>query len=215
VRRNPLRNRQKKAKGDSAMAANPKDVPPYHYYSLDEYFALEAASDARFEYWDGDIICMSGGSIVHYLISSNVVVALANCLRGGTCRAFTGDAAIWTPTFPPYRYPDASVVYGELQTRHVNILDAVVNPVVIVEVLSRSTRTLDEGKKFEAYKAIPTFREYLLIAQDAPHVIHYLRRADEGWEQREVTDIDGSLELESVHCALRLRDIYEGVTFEE
>ena len=207
-----LRHRQKKAKGDSAMATNPKEIP-YHYYSLDEYFALEQASDARFEYWDGDIICMSGGSITHYLISSNVHGALVLALRGGRCRAFTGDAAIWTPAFPPYRYPDASVVCGELQTRHVNVLDAILNPVVIVEVLSPSTKALDEGKKFEAYKAIPTFREYLLIAQDEAHVVHYLRRAEEAWERRDVTDMDASLELESVHCALKLRDIYEGLTF--
>lgn len=196
------------------MATNLKEMP-YHYYSLEEYFALEQASDARFEYWDGDIVCMSGGSITHYIISGNVFAVLANGLRGKRCRAFTGDAAIWTPTFPPYRYPDASVVCGELQTRHVNVLDAIVNPVVAVEVLSRSTRTLDEGKKFEAYKAIPTFREYLLIEQDTPHVIHYLRRADDDWEQRDVTGIDGSLELESVTCVLSLRDIYEDVTFEE
>lgn len=196
------------------MATNLKEMP-YHYYSLEEYFALETASDARFEYWDGDIICMSGGTIVHYLISSNVHGALVQALRGGPCRAFTGDAAILTATFPPYRYPDASVVCGELQTRHVNVLDAIVNPVVIVEVLSRSTRTLDEGKKFEAYKAIPTCREYLMIEQDTPRVIHYLRRADDEWEQRDVTDIYASLELESVNCALKMRDIYEGVTFEE
>jgi Uma2 family endonuclease len=194
------------------MATNPKDVP-YHYYSLNEYFALEQASDARFEYWDGDIFCMSGGSRRHYRISSNVVVALANGLRGGPCTAFTGDAAIWTPTLPPYRYPDASVACGELQFQRVNVLDALVNPVLIVEVLSPSTKAHDERDKFAAYQAIPTFREYLLIAQDEVRLIRYLRRTEDAWERRDVADVDASLELESVGCALNVRDIYEGVTF--
>jgi Uma2 family endonuclease len=213
VGRNPLRNRQKKAKGDSAMAANPKDVPPYHYYSLDEYFALEQASDARFEYWDGDIFCMSGGSRAHGIISGNVFYRLRQKLEGGRCMAFTADTAIWTPTLPPYRYPDASAACGELKFKHVHVLDALVNPVLIVEVLSPSTASHDEGLKFAPYQAIPTFQEYLLVAQDEPRVTHYLRRTEDDWERRDVIDMTASLELESVHCALKLRDIYEGLTF--
>lgn len=195
------------------MATNARDVP-YHYYSLDEYLALERASDARFEYWDGDIICMSGGSRVRYQLSGNIFLALGVRLRGGPCRAFTGDAAIWTPALPPYRYPDVSVVCGEVQFRRVHVLDAIVNPVLIVEVLSPSTRVLDEGEKFAAYKAIPTFREYLLVAQELPHVIHYSRQVEGLWERRDVTDTDASLELESVGCRIALRDSYEGVTFD-
>lgn len=194
------------------MAVNRKDLP-YHYYSLREYFALEEASDARFEYWDGDIVCMSGGSITHYLISSNVHGALASALRGGQCRAFTGDAAILTPTFPPYRYPDASVVCGKLQTQHVNVLDAIVNPVVIIEVLSPSTRALDEGQKFEAYKAIDTFREYLLVEQGEPRVTRYARQPDGSRSREDVAALDSILRLESVGCSIPLRDIYEGVDF--
>ena len=109
------------------MATNPKDVPQ-HYYSLEEYFALEDASDARFEYWDGDILCMSGGSRAHGTISSNVHYSLASGLRGGKCRAFTGDTAIWTPTLPPYRYPDASAACGELELEHIKGHDALVKP---------------------------------------------------------------------------------------
>jgi Uma2 family endonuclease len=195
------------------MATNPRDAS-YHYYSLREYFALEEASDARFEYWDGDIVCMSGGSRVHGIISVNVVVALANSLRGGPCKAFTADTAIWTPALPPYRYPDASVACGELQFQRVNVLDALVNPVLIVEVLSPSTSARDEGQKFAAYKAIATVREYLLVAQDEVRVTHYTRQAGDTWTRRDVTDPEASLELESVGRALKVADIYEGVTFE-
>jgi Uma2 family endonuclease len=193
------------------MATNPRDVPQ-HYYSMEEYFALEQASDARFEYWDGEIICMSGGSRRHYLISSNVHFALSSALRGGRRRAFTGDAAIWTPTLPPYRYPDASADCGDLQYKHINGLDALVNPVLVVEVTSPSTIGRDEGEKFVAYQALPTLREFLLVSQDAPRVTHYTRRAGGAWQRRDVTDVDASLELESVGCVLKLRDIYEGLT---
>lgn len=193
------------------MAANPKDVPR-HYFSLDEYFALEHAGDARYEYWDGDIHCMSGGSREHGMISSNVVLALGLGLRGGPCRPFTGDMAVLTPALPPYRYPDASVACGELQFRHVHGIDALVNPVLIVEVLSPTTASRDQEEKFAAYQAIPTFAEYLLVAQDAPRVTHY-RRTGDVWERRDVSGLDATIQLEALGCALNLHDLYEGVTF--
>lgn len=195
------------------MVTNPKEVA-WHYYSLDEYFALEEASDARFEYWDGDILCMSGGSKEHGIISANVLFALALGVRGGRCRAFTADTAIWTPTLPPYRYPDASVACGELKFKRVRNLDALVSPVLIVEVLSPSTSSHDFEEKFAAYQAIETFREYLLVAQDAPRVAHYARKADGLlWGRRDLTGLDDSLALESIGCDLKMRDIYEGLTF--
>ncbi|MDT5270651.1 MAG: hypothetical protein QOH49_2837 [Acidobacteriota bacterium] len=194
------------------MATNPKDVPQ-HYYSLEEYFALEDASDARFEYWDGDIVCMSGGSRAHHIICSNILASLAVALRGARCRPFTGDVPIWTPTLPPYRYPDASVVCGEPEFKNQKGHDALVNPVVVVEVMSPSTAALDEGPKFVAYQAIPTLRDYLLVSQDEPRVTRHERLESGDWERRDVTDLDASLELESIGCALKLRDIYDGVTF--
>ena len=195
------------------MVTNPKDMPPQHYYSLDEYFALEHAGDARFEYWDGDIFCMSGGTRAHGRISSNVVIGLGRDVRGGPCTAFTADIAIWTPTIPPYRYPDASVGCGELKFKNVKGVDALVNPVLIVEVLSPSTASHDLKAKFEAYRAIDSFRDYLLIAQDEPRVIHYSRQVDGEWTRRDVTDIEATLTIESIGCELRMRDLYEGVTF--
>lgn len=194
------------------MATNPKDVP-YHYYSLDEYFALEAASDARFEYWDGDIFCMSGGSRAHIQISGNVFYRLRQRLEGGACRAFTAEQPVLTPTLPPYRYPDASAACGEPEFKHVRGVDALVNPTLIVEVLSSSTALHDQQDKFVAYQAIETFREYLLVGQDEPRVTQYRRRADGAWERRDAAGLEGSLDLESVGCSLLMRDLYEGVEF--
>jgi Uma2 family endonuclease len=115
------------------MAANPKE--PRHYYSLDEYFALERAGDARYEYRDGDIFCMSGGSRAHVQIASNVFFRLRQRLEGGPCRVFTGDLAVKTPSLPPYRYPDVTAGCGQLKFEHIRGVDALVNPVLIVAVL--------------------------------------------------------------------------------
>jgi Uma2 family endonuclease len=122
--------------------------------------------------------------------------------------------AVWTPTLPPYRYPDASAVCGELQYKPVNVLDALVNPTLIVQVTSPSTIARDEGPKFVAYQAVPTLREYLLVSQDEPRVTRYTRLGGGSWERRDVTDLGASLEFESIGCALGLGDIYDGVAFD-
>ncbi|MFL6276295.1 MAG: Uma2 family endonuclease [Blastocatellia bacterium] len=195
------------------MATDRKDMPQ-HYFTLEEYFALEQASEARWEYWEGELVCMSGGKRQHYLISSNVHHRLSQQLGDGPCRAFTGDTPVWTPTLPPYRYPDASVACGELRFQPIHGVDALINPVLIVEVLSPTTASRDFDAKFTAYKAIATFREYLLIAQDAPRVIHFTRQADGEWAREEVTGFDATLTLDSIGGRLSLGDIYEDVKFD-
>jgi Uma2 family endonuclease len=194
------------------MVANPKDVPR-PFYTLDEYFALEHAGDARYEYWDGDIVGMSGGSQAHYQISVNVVSRLVQKLSGGPCRAFTGDLPVKTPTLPPYRYPDVTVGCGELKFENIRGVDALINPVLILEVLSPTSEDRDREVKFTAYQAILTFEEYLLVAQNTPHVTHYAREADGKWLREDLTDLSSSVPLASVGCALSLSEIYEDVTF--
>ena len=132
------------------MATNPKDIAS-HYYSLDEYFALEHVGDVRYEYWNGEIFCMSGGTRRHGRIASNVHYRLRQRLDGGPCSAFTADTAILSPALPPYRYPDASVTCGELEFKNVQGVDALVNPVLIVEVLSPSSAMRDQEARFTAY----------------------------------------------------------------
>lgn len=193
------------------MVANLKDVPR-HYYTLEEYFALEQASEARYEYWDGEILCMSGGTDRHYIISDNLHVKLSGLLEGGNCRAFSGGAPIHTPSMPPYRYADASVVCGKPNFVNCSGIDALTNPVLIVEVLSPGTEHLDKGAKRTAYQKIPSLREYLIVAQDAPHVTQYLRRGRQ-WVRQDFGDLHAVLELPSISSQLRLGDIYEGIVF--
>ncbi len=194
------------------MVTAPNDLPR-HYYSFEEYFALEHASDTRWEYWKGNIYCMAGGTPEHGMISSNVHASLAFGLRGGPCRAFTGCVPIWTPALPPYKYPDASAACGELKFKNIEGIGALVNPVLIVEVLSPSTAMRDHESKFTLYQTIPTFQEYLLIVQDERRVTHYTKQADGSWRRRDLTELDAVLTLESLSCELRISDIYEGVTF--
>ena len=194
------------------MATNRKDVPQ-HYYTLDEYFALEHAGHARYEYWDGEIVCMSGGSLAHAQLCGNVHFRLRQRLTGGRCRVFTSEMPVKTHTLLPYRYPDTSVVCGDLVVEKMRGIDALVNPTLIVEVLSPTSEDRDRQDKFAAYQAIPGFSEYLLVAQDTPHATHYTREQDGKWTREDLTGLNAVLTLSSLVCTLPLRDIYEEVTF--
>ncbi len=194
------------------MVANLKE--PYRpFYTLEEYFLLETGSDRRFEYWDGDIRCMSGGTKQHAIIGSNIHRELSSILKGSKCRAFTEGTPIRTPSLPPYRYPDTSVVCGEMQFQSFEGIEALVNPTLVVEVLSAGTEKADRNEKKDAYQALPSVKEYLLVSQTAHHVTRFSRHG-EFWHREEFSGLDTVVPLPSLNCDLVLRDIYEGVMFE-
>jgi len=193
------------------MAANLKE-PPRHFYTLEEYFALEWVGEARYEYWDGEIVCLSGGTRQHATISGNVYLIIGQQLKGKNCRAFTADLPIKTPLLPPYRYPDVSVACGKLVFEKVERIDVLINPILVIEVLSPSTEDRDRQEKRAAYQALPSVMEYLLVAQDAPHVTHYVRQS-EAWARFDYGDLASTVKLSSIQCLLPLRDIYDGVDF--
>jgi Uma2 family endonuclease len=183
---------------------------PQNHFSLEEYFALEKASERRWEYWDGEVVCMSGGSQEHGLICSNLQRRLNQVFERSLCRVFTEGVPIHTPSLPPYRYPDASVTCGNPEFLSVGGIDALINPVLIVEVLSPGTEAADRGAKFDAYKTIPSLRKYLLIESDSRYVVHYVKPLDGGWEGK--AHIDGALTLASIDRELAIEEIYEGVS---
>jgi Uma2 family endonuclease len=193
------------------MAAHPGD-PPRHFYSLDEYFALEHTGDARYEYWDGEIFCISGGRLAHGIIGTNIIQSLGRELSGTRCRALSGSLAINTPSLPPYRYPDASVVCGEPKVENTRGVDTLLNPVLIVEVASPSTEIRDRGDKFRAYQQIPGFQEYLLVAQDTALITHWGLGPNGVWSAEEHSGLGTSIQLGAVDCVLFLAEIYEDVT---
>ena len=190
------------------MAAHPK-----RKYTLEEYFDLELSTNERFEYWNGEIFMMSGGSDAHDQIETNTVILLGNRLRGRPCRVFSANMRIKVPSLPPYRYGDVSALSGEPIFEKIGGVDTLTNPALIIEVLSDSTEAYDRGDKFTHYKSIATLQEYLLIAQHRPHITQYVKQEDGSWGYREVNDPSESLHLASVDCLLELSEVYRDVTF--
>ncbi|HWQ31771.1 MAG TPA: Uma2 family endonuclease [Blastocatellia bacterium] len=186
---------------------------PKHRYTLEEYIELDKNSEERYEYFDGEVFAMAGGTINHGRISSNVHFALRQRLAGKGCEAFTAETRIRVPAALPYRYPDVSVVCGPVKIEEIQGQEMLVNPVLLVEVLSTSTAAYDHGDKFSAYQSIESFREYLLISQERPHVVQYVRQPDNRWLRAEVSGLNGILTLESLDLTLPLSEIYEQVDF--
>lgn len=184
-------------------------------YTLDEYLALERDSDARLEFWDGEIFAMNGGTLNHERVMTNLFDILRRRLSGGKCAVLSSNMQIKVPSAPPYRYADGSVVCGKVEVERFNGNDLLINPVLIYEVLSPSTEAYDRGDKFTYYKSIQSLREYLLIAQHRPHVTYYAKQNDGSWSYSEVNGLDGSVELPTLGSTLKLSDIYQNVEFEK
>jgi Uma2 family endonuclease len=192
------------------MAANPE-----RRYTLEEYLELDRTSEERLEFWDGEVFCMSGGSRSHDQIIINCIVKLSARLGASKCRVFSADMRIKVPSAPPYRYGDLSALCGEAEFEEVSGVDTLVNPELIVEVLSPSTEAYDRGDKFTHYKSIPTLREYLLVSQHRPHVTHLFKQDDGKWIHSEANDLESSVRLDSLDCELPLSEIYRDVTFDD
>ncbi len=190
------------------MSAQPKLK-----YTLEEYLDIDFHSEARLEYWDGEIFDMSGSSPQHDQVESNLHFNLRTKLQGKGCRVFLANTRIKVPSAPPYRYGDTSAVCGPPQFEAIGGVEALTNPALIIEVLSKSTEGYDRGDKFTHYQSIPNFREYLLVAQHRPHVTHLVKQADGSWNQREYNELDAVAKLVSLDCELSLREIYEAVSF--
>jgi Uma2 family endonuclease len=183
-------------------------------YTLEEYFELELASEERYEYFNGEVFCMSGVSPNHAQIESRLITTLNNELRGRGCRVYPANIRIKVPAAPPYRYPDLAVVCEKPNYEKIGGIDALTNPILLVEVLSPSTEAYDRGDKFTYYKSIPSFREYLLVAQHRPHITHYVRQEVGKWDYEEINELSSSLHLPTLGCPLALGEVYLDVDFD-
>lgn len=182
-------------------------------YNLEEYLELDHASEEKIEYWDGNIFTLAGASVNHNQIQFNLTLLLGNQLQGRGCRIFGSDMRIKVPAYPPYRYPDLSALCGEASFESLGKQDLLVNPQLIVEILSDSTAEFDYGYKFTYYKSIPSFIEYLLVAQDRPHVSQFIKQADNAWLNHEFNAVEDTFYLESVGCETSLSEIYRDIIF--
>jgi Uma2 family endonuclease len=190
-------------------------LQPKRRYSLEEYLALERASEVKYEYWHGEVFAMSGGTLHHDRIMGNVFELLRAQVRRQGCEVFTNNMQIKVPAAPPYRYADGSVVCGQLEVERYNSNDLLLNPLLLWEVLSPSTEAYDRGDKFTYYKSIASFREYLLIAQHRPHITHYVKQQDNTWAYEEVNDLNANLFLPAIECTLALSEVYHDVEFSQ
>ena len=178
--------------------------------SVEEYLAMERESEEKHEYLDGEIYAMGGASVNHTLIVTNVVIDLGTQLRSRDCTVHSSDLRVKVSSTGLYTYPDVVVVCGEPQFDD-QMKDTLTNPTLIVEVLSETTKSYDRGDKFAHYRSLPSFMEYVLIAQDTPHVEHFLRQPNKSWTLYEKDSIEDTIELASIGCTLSLADVYDKV----
>ncbi|MGB7248956.1 MAG: Uma2 family endonuclease [Phormidesmis sp.] len=184
------------------------------YYTSEEYLEFEVNSELRHEYIDGEIVPMTGAMPNHNLIAGNILSVINFSLRREDYFVFGTDQRLWIPQARIHTYPDVMVVSAPLQLKEGG-RDTVTNPQLIVEVLSKSTRSYDKDQKFAAYRTIPSFQEYILADQYSAHVEHYLRVDEAQWTFREYQGLDGEVALASVPVQLMLTDVYAKVTFED
>ncbi|MCY7368284.1 MAG: Uma2 family endonuclease [Chamaesiphon sp.] len=183
-------------------------------YTPAEYLELEAKSEFRSEYRDGEIVPMAGGTTNHNEISLNVATNLRFSLKGQNYRVYMSDVRLWIPPNRQYTYPDVMLIQGEPMYLE-NTTSTVTNPRLIVEVLSKSTGNYDRSEKFDYYRSIPELQEYILIDQSCYHVLQYVKTSATQWLLTDHNQADGIVKLGSINLALSLSDIYDRVNFDE
>jgi len=179
------------------------------HYTAEEYLTLERSASSKSEFHDGQIYAMTGANREHNLVTINIAGELRSQLKKRPCEAYVNDMRVKAADARSYHYPDIVVVCGTPQFEDAHV-DTLINPTLLIEVLSPSTEAYDRGGKFAHYRKIPTLREYLLVAQDQPSIERYLRQGDV-WILTEAVGLEADVPLESIDCVLSLREIYDKV----
>lgn len=182
--------------------------------SIAAYLEMENASPEKHEYYRGEIVAMSGAKVPHNRISANLLATLGQKLKGKSCRPFGSDQRIHIPSNTLFTYPDISIVCGEVITLNDDDYN-VLNPTVIIEVLSPSTKNYDRGEKFKLYRDIPTLKEYILVDSESIHIEAFRLNENKHWELEEFDAISGNLMITAIHESLLVSDIYEGVQMKD
>ncbi len=178
----------------------------------EEYLAAERLSETKSEYLDGGVYPMTGGSINHIRIVANLTAELVNQVRGRKCDVLPTEMKVRLQESRKFFYPDICVVCGELRF-HDDRRGIILNPDLVIEVLSPSTEAFDRGAKFEAYRSIDSLKEYVLISQERPLVEQYVRDGDGKWIYKPASVLGSSITLPSIECTLSLNAVYDKVDF--
>lgn len=178
-----------------------------------EYLEFERQSEIHHEFVNGDVFAMAGASWNHSIIVSNLTASLNGQLMESPCIVVATDMRLHVDSAKSYRYPDVLVVCDPPQFRD-DRSDIITNPTVLIEVLSPSTALTDYNQKLREYRQIESAHEYLLVSQDTMRIERYIRHDDEEWMYTDVVGIQSAIELPSIHCVLRLEDVYRKVVFD-
>ena len=183
---------------------------PKAFLTPGEYLEIERQAETRSEYWNGEMFAMAGGSEAHNILADNLVVAFRLKLRGGACRCYSRDMRVQVSATGFYTYPDLVVVCGERKFLDAK-RDTLLNPILIVEVLSPTTEAYDRGVKFSHYRALESLQQYVLVSQDRVQVECFTRQPGGQWMLTAMSRLGDTVLLESVGCAIPMAEIYEDV----
>ena len=182
-------------------------------YTPEEYLALEEKAEFKSEYWNGEIVAMAGGNINHQQIVANVSRILGNKIYG-KCRVFPSEMKVWVKKRDKFFYPDITIIC-EKPEFYKKRRDTIVNPILIIEVLSKSTASVDRAEKFLSYQTLESLREYVLIAQEASSVEQFVKRDDGNWIYQATIGAESVVTFSSIETTLAMGEIYDLVEFEE
>lgn len=184
------------------------------YISPEEYLAMEEKAKYKSEYYNGEIFAMAGGSINHSTIAINITSELRQLLKGKPCWVYNSDVRVLVEENGLYTYPDVSVVCTEPKFAE-GRNDTITNPLIIVEVLSESTKSYDRAEKFELYRAIKSFQDYILIDQDRVYIEYFHKNENGLWILQVINNIDETLTIHSIASSIPLREIYDKVEWKD
>jgi Uma2 family endonuclease len=186
---------------------------PKTWFSPEDYLAFEREAQTKHEYLDGEIYAMAGGRSQHNQIGFNVTGEFRQQLKGRNCRGYTADQKVRSDPQGMFSYLNITIVCGE-PVFHDQQQDVVLNPTVIIEVLSPTTEAYDRTEKFARYRTISSLRDYLLIAQDRPCIEHFMRqKGKRQWLYNIEAELTSSIWIESIKCELKLADVYDLIEF--
>jgi len=188
-------------------------VPAIKMIPVDDYLAMEMDSEVKHEYYQGEIFAMAGGTIAHNQVVRNTLTSIDNFLSDKNCQVFPSDLKIHIEANTLFTYPDLSIVCDEPQ-RWNNRNDVLTNPVVIIEVLSKTTQNYDRGQKFKLYRSLPSLKEYILVSSLETAAEFYVKQPTGFWTLKETANPDDRFQIESIGFSCIVKELYRNVVFE-